>query len=927
MLARLRLSLRTDPRLQFWLLWGFFFCAETASYLMGVLSATSLVKRAGADKLPLAYLWLNVAFLPVVLLTLARPPSSSLRAVRLSLAGYLAAVLAILPWVDSTSTPVLVTLYVFARLGKLVWSTFAVGMVAEILPLREAKKAIPSLLAAGSTGIIAAGLMLQWALAWMGVGRAFLVLWLLLAMASVLLALLGPGVSEATGERPASGVQPAAVPGKRIAYGTLGNIWTTLRRLLSEPLARVIAVQNLFVVGLRYFIEFVYARELGAHFPTEREMAGFVGIFEATLQVTTTLVQLSLASQLVRKLKVGGVALLLPAVLVATTLTASFSGTFVAVMMCQFLFWVGSDGFNKPVRQIMLGALPPSRATSVPVLMSALGMAGSVAASAALVPLAWLGEPRVVMLFTSVLSAVFLVVSLGVGRTYRRSLSETLKGLDSRGREELLAAAGDREQRYAVLAATLEAPEPELRFQAISEAAALPSAEGTALLLPLVRQEPDAKVRAAMLSALAVWRPAGLLELLTQAAKDPDPRIRANAVEALADYRDAGPLLSLVRGALEATDPRERASAVLAAIRLGSEPGILGHALDTLSEMLGNRQDARSRQAAVFVVGRLGYPFLLTALEEALDDPEPQVRGTAVEALVKLHAPMAGRILTEALRREREPALAARMREVLGRLLDDNVRAILEVQGRLTGEERARIGEMMASGSEDGRLELLRRAVRLPEEGLRSALVRLVHELKEPELLAVLGRCVPEEEGERQADLGPLLGYLEGKAAEDSPGGYDALRHLALHSRQERLEAHLGGCVGRLWRLALVAAARRDDAPAEGEITTREKRLLEHVLSVAAMMTRQPERALEVMRASLRGDRYLSSLSVELIEQWMPARLRDVLLPVLENFPDPGRRLGEARRALGVAPGSAGEAALVQLELDAAGRAPREDAR
>jgi hypothetical protein len=430
-----------------------------------------------------------------------------------------------------------------------------------------------------------------------------------------------------------------------------------------------------------------------------------------------------------------------------------------------------------------------------------------------------------------------------------------------------------------------------------------------------------------MLSALAVWRPAGLLELLTQAAQDPDPRIRANAVEALADYRDSGSLLPLVRRSLEAADPRERASAVLAAIRLGSEPGVLGHALDTLAAMLGNRGDPRFRQAAVFVVGRLGYPFLLTALEEALADPEPQVRGTAVEALLKLHAPMAGRILTEALRREREPALAARMREVLGRLLDDNVRAILEVQGRLTGEERARIGELMARGSEDGRLELLRRAVCLREEGLRSALVRLVHELKEPELLAVLGRCVPEDPGGRQANLGPLLGYLEGKSAEDSPGGYDALRHLALHSSQERLESHLGDCVGRLWRLALVEAARREGVPPAEQVAARQGRLLEHVLSVAAMMTRQPERALEVMRAALRGDRYLSSLSVELIEQWMPARLRDVLLPVLENFSEPRRRLAEARRALGVAPDSAGEAALVQLELDAAGRGPREDAR
>ncbi|MBI2944492.1 MAG: HEAT repeat domain-containing protein [Candidatus Wallbacteria bacterium] len=858
-----RLALAASPRAQFWVLWGFFFFAETASYLLGVLSSTLLVKRAGAERLPEAYLLLNAVFLPVVLMVLARPPRSSFRAVRASMAVYLLATLATLPGADSTSVPVLMAMYVVARLGKLIWSTFAVGMVAEILPLRDAKKATPSLLAAASAGIVLAGVVLKWTLAAVGIRTAFVALWAMLGGAYAMLLLLEPGVAPR---------EPAGEEAPRPSLGA------TLTGLLSVPLARVIGLQNLFVVGMRYFVEFVYAGALGRQFATERDMAGFAGVFEATLQVSTAAVQFALTGPLMRTLGVGGVALLMPSILIAATGAAALWDSFAVILLCQFLFWVASDGCNKPARQVMVGALPRSHAASVPVLMAALGMSGSLAASTLLVPLARAGSPSMVMAFTCALAVGFLLLSTAVGRTYRTTLWSTLQGLDERQRTEVIGGYGQEEAgaRHEAVSAMLESPEAEIRFQATREALDLSSEEAGALLMRHLTSETDSKVRAAMLSSLAELGPPGLDPVLERALADSDPRVRATALEALSVRRATGAVLPAIESALASDDARERAAAVLAAVRGSSDAALLGRALDSLARLLESAETPRDRASGVFALGQLGYPFLLPAMEEALADREPAVRRSAVEALLASHAAVALPLIAEALARETDPELAARMAQVTEGLRDQNVRAVLDLSGHLTGAERCQIADLLSRTPGDRKLALLSDAVLIGRREIRSALVELVHTTRDAGLLDALHRCLRPAGEERVLSLEPLLSYLAAAEGPAAQAGYDALHALLAGRDDAAVRRHLAVAIRSLWERARQAGGGIVRGPE-----------LDHVLAIAAASTRRPERAVEAMRAVTSGDRYRASLSVELMEQWLTAPVAALVLPLLEAAMEP----------------------------------------
>ncbi len=147
---------------------------------------------------------------------------------------------------------------------------------------------------------------------------------------------------------------------------------------------------------------------------------------------------------------------------------------------------------------------------------------------------------------------------------------------------------------------------------------------------------------------------------LAQALGDPSEQVRRNVLRFVlnteGDYRDR-----LVMKALGDESPTVLVPAVEAVrAEMGSE------AVHRLEELL-KHADARVREAAANVLGRVGSQDCVPALMAALDDAEPNVRWFAVEGLRKLQATQAVPRVSQLL----EADESARVREIAASTLGE----------------------------------------------------------------------------------------------------------------------------------------------------------------------------------------------------------------------------------------------------------------
>jgi hypothetical protein len=138
----------------------------------------------------------------------------------------------------------------------------------------------------------------------------------------------------------------------------------------------------------------------------------------------------------------------------------------------------------------------------------------------------------------------------------------------------------------------------------------------------------DAGGRARAIDALARSGDPMAQEVLAEAlARDPDPGVRRQAAAVLAG--SAGPAaLGALETALVDGDPGVRIEALRAQAQRGGE-----EAVDVLASMVVRDEEPSVRRVAAQLLARDASPEALFALEDALDDPDPDVRAIAEAAL------------------------------------------------------------------------------------------------------------------------------------------------------------------------------------------------------------------------------------------------------------------------------------------------------
>lgn len=176
------------------------------------------------------------------------------------------------------------------------------------------------------------------------------------------------------------------------------------------------------------------------------------------------------------------------------------------------------------------------------------------------------------------------------------------------------------------------------------------TAETTALLERATTDDPDGRVRAAALAALArAGAPGRSGEAWREAVGDRAAVVRRRAAEVapvLAERGDAGPLVPSLLRLLEDDDVTVVDAAAWALGELGDD-AIAGGGVAALTEIAVEHPDALAREAAVAALGALGDDAGLPAILAGCRD-KPAVRRRAVLALAAFEGPEVEHALAEA---------------------------------------------------------------------------------------------------------------------------------------------------------------------------------------------------------------------------------------------------------------------------------------
>lgn len=424
-----------------------------------------------------------------------------------------------------------------------------------------------------------------------------------------------------------------------------------------HPIVVLMALSMFLNVGAQCIMEFEAFSVYAAAYPDEAELASFMGLMTAVVDIVGILIVFFVTNPLIPRLGVARMNLIPPAINLLTFLLLAASVTLPTGILAHLNYYPLEHSLNVPLFALIYNALPHRFVGRVRVVNDGIIYPFAQAATG-LILLAVgnrlsLGQ---IAMVGAVVAAGYLAAQWGTGRQYLRSL---IKMLNSGSVELDQLGDGFRlpDDYLRNIRAMLDSTDPDtvaLGLELATRSAMALTAADLERILPLV---PDRVARAA-LAHLGGNDQAMARRHLTALLAVTDPRIRMLAAESLVVRKldgdlsallddPAPPLRAIAACGLLATPQGERAreilarldgeDAALAAVRVLGAAGAATMA-DSLAPFLAH-PSAAVRREALALATRWGQPGERRATRwarQGLADPAPAVRAAAVTLLGKV---------------------------------------------------------------------------------------------------------------------------------------------------------------------------------------------------------------------------------------------------------------------------------------------------
>lgn len=661
---------------------------------------------------------------------------------------------------------------------------------------RDAKRAYPLVIAAGSLGAAIGGAITAFFAERLGTPNLLLV-----AATAITVFAIGIGLVWAR-EDPEEGRPRERVADPELSAGEF-------KRIFSHPQVRLIAATVLLTILVKQFVDYEYKTLAEEVYTNLDDLSGFLGLIDALTQWLPIVVLLSLRP-ILRRWGAGVAVMIFPVAMILATGALAIAMTLPVAVVARTSERMFRYSAERTGREILYVPVPGGiklKAKAYIDVAVEKGLGKVLSGVIILVLSLLMGDMAVrdrlvvVALVGLVLAVLLLVAFLRARREYVTTLARSIEGrfanlratfvsLTGTGATELVQGAltasnplrvafaldlveqGDEEDvtRFVgELHGLLAHEEPDIRRRAIELLSTAPEAVERDLIRERLR-DGDARVREAAVRLLSrtSQRPSG--DLMADLLEDPDPRVRSATLACLAHDgsreiadRVVRPFFDARRGDVDHEDAAARLELAAAAGLLPETEG----ATDVVRALLDD-PDEDVAGAAVRSAGRLEREALVPDLLAALADP--RTRSAARDALVEWGEPLFPTLIGALNDPETPPRVRRNLPGVLGDIATERtVEALVDSYSR-PETEQVLDNRILTALS---RVRARHPEVRFPTERIEAVIEREVEatrryatarrvaqafEASRPANL--LARTLREAEAERRESLFRWLGLL-----------------------------------------------------------------------------------------------------------------------------------------------------------------------
>jgi AAA family ATP:ADP antiporter len=696
------------------LLLAHFFCIGVARIFTRTAAYTLFLVEFDAQALPYVYIGisLSVTFVSFIILRLAEHLSfSKLLATNLGfLLLFLGAFRLGLGFTEARWLTFALPIWY-----EMLWTLTAMeswSLAGRLFTVRQGKRLFGLIGAGEWVAIIVGGFLVP------GLVELLGTLNLLLVAAGGIAGALGllAYVTRSFADLLSTSAEKAPLEDRELSTGLLKNRYVVL----------IFVLLALNVVGY-FFVENIFYTQAEVQYPTEDQLAGFIGLFFAVTALLTLLSTTFLSGPVISRYGVRVGLLVLPVALTASTASMAVAGTFVGLIALLFglatlskLLNVALDSsIDQPARTILFQPLSADQRLRAQTAMEGIVYPIGIGVAGLLL---WLLnrlfafqalQLAYVLLF---ILAAWILVAIRLGREYPVMLTRALSKRRLDGTELSLVDGSS----VAVLQHALQSPHPGAVIYSLNMLEAMEH-ESLATSLQDLLVHPTPEVRQDVLERIGRLDLTSSLAAVSQrVALEPSPAVRGTAVRTLAALGEME-VFEEVSAYLEDPDPQVRRGAMVGLLCGGGIEGVLaaGH---KLLQMVASPEPAE-RAFAARVLGEVGVRTFYQPLVPLLRDDDPQVRREALLAAGQLKNPRLWPLVLEGLGAPQVRGAAIVALVAGGESVLPELKAAF-AQGR---QERAillRLAQICGRIRGDRVIALLKDRMDFPDQDVRSQVLR-----------------------------------------------------------------------------------------------------------------------------------------------------------------------------------------------------------
>lgn len=515
-------------------------------------------------------------------------------------------------------------LWLTVTVAQLLQAVFLWGSAGLVTDTRAAKRLFPLFGAGGILGAVVGGFATRPLAAMIGAEN------LLLVWAA---ALIGGAIlcAAALGVRRSGKARRGRL--RRRPQSALRDIGQGLSYVRRSPLLVWMTAAGVLFSVLFYSLYLPFAQAATVRFPGPEQLAGFLGIFWASVTAVAFFVSVFLTNRLLGWFGAAAMVLVLPILYAGSFGILLASSSLVTLMSVRFGVNLWLQGVCSPAWETLTNVVPETRRDQVRAFLNGgPTQVGTVIAGV----IALVGQQALTTRQLSIIGLGVAVITIVVAWRMRRSYTGALVDALRAGRPSVFEGGAIQGAPLVLrrdgqaLGLALEAsgdPDPRVRRLAVEMLSADTDEMRVRTVLVERTQDEDAIVRTNAIRGLGLAGPIDV-PILERALVDDDPVVRLSAVLALGEASNDRSVTSRLRDLVEDADPTVAAAACAVLLNGPSR----GEAIDRLRRFLSH-EDPEVRIVTVRQMGSATPEDVLALVRPMLGDDSPGVRAQALRAL------------------------------------------------------------------------------------------------------------------------------------------------------------------------------------------------------------------------------------------------------------------------------------------------------